>query len=817
MTKTKILVVEDERIVALHLRLQLTRLGYDVVAVVFRGDQVLRLMHEHHPDVILMDIHIEGDIDGIETASEIRAVFRTPVIFLTAHTEEATLERARATQPFGYLLKPFSERELHATIQMVIERRAVEVALSESEQRLRLALDAAEMGSWELDPATRQLSPVGHAGRIFGFSGEVFSGDWDDFLGQVFVEDRPLVGQMFDCVLDGDRFCQVEFRSLRIDGSFRWLKVQGRAFDLGNNNVKRIIGVVQDVTDRRIGEERLRQAATVFEATQDGIVIFDADLHILNVNKSFSDMTGYGEEDLVGQELYLLTEKADGLETRRDVLMSTLRKTGRWQGEMLGIRKDGNKFPLQVKAAAVKDDAGTFTHYIAVCSDISAVRQAESKLKYLAHFDPLTGLPNRLLAMDRLEHAMARCVREHDRVGLLFVDLDHFKNINDTLGHSVGDELLRGVAKRMCKAVRTEDTVARLGGDEFMVIIEQVDRIEDIADVARKIGTLVSLPISVAAGELGISASIGISLFPEDGATREALIRAADTAMYAAKDMGRNRYAFYTNEMTVNAVQYMRLKQDLRRGIDQKELSLFFQPQISLSDGRVTGVEALVRWRHNERGLLGADHVIPVAEKSGLILDVGEWVLIEACRQAKLWESRGFGALRVAVNVSPQQMRTGRLMAAIDETIRQTGIAPGQLEIEITESMLQDEAGCVSSLHAMKERGLTLAIDDFGTGYSCLSSLKNLPIHRLKIDRAFVQDIPDDRNNAAITRAIVAMAHTLELDVIAEGVETVTQENFLRALGCDEVQGFLYAKPMSAEAIETLLTRTPSTGRAWSA
>lgn len=813
MMKTKILVVEDERIVALHLRQQLTKLGYSVVAVAFSGAQAIENVREHRPDIILMDIHIEGDADGIETASEIRTIFQIPVVFLTAHAEEATLQRARATKPFGYLIKPFSERELHATIQMVLERRAVEMALRESEERLRLALDAAEMGSWELDPATRQLLPGGQAGRIFGFSGEIFSWVWDDFLVQVHPDDRSLLSAMFDCVIEGKHLCHAEFRSVLDGGKARWLKVQGRAFTFDNDRIRRIIGVVQDITERRVREERLRQAATVFEATQDGIVIFDADMHILSVNQGFCDMTGYDEASLLGHELYLLAENADVSESRRGVVASTLRHVGRWQGELRGVRKNGEAFPLQVKAAAVKDGAGMLTHYVAICSDISAVRKAESELKYLAHYDPLTSLPNRLLAMDRLEHAMERCDRDRDWVGLLFVDLDHFKNINDTLGHSVGDELLRGVAQRMRNTVRAEDTVARLGGDEFMVIIERVDRIEDVADVARKIVTLISLPFPAAGGDLSISASVGISLFPEDGATRETLIRAADTAMYAAKDLGRNRYAFYTNEMTANAVHYMRLKQDLRRGIDQEELVLFFQPQISLQDGRVTGVEALVRWQHGTKGLLGADQVIPVAERSGLIVDVGEWVFRQACRQARHWLDIGLPPLRVAVNVSPQQMRNGRLMVILDEALRESGIAPGQLEVEITESMLQDEADCVGSLRAMKAMGLTLAIDDFGTGYSCLSSLKHLPIQRLKIDKGFLLDIPEDRNNAAITEAIVAMAHKLGLDVIAEGVETIEQEDFLRSLGCEEVQGYLHAKPMPAEAIEDFLGHRPGTRR----
>ncbi|MDR3435819.1 EAL domain-containing protein [Telmatospirillum sp.] len=811
MPIAKVLVVEDERIVALHLRQQLTRLAYDVVAVAHSGEQALLQVAAHHPDIVLMDIHIEGKVDGIDTAQEIRAGFRIPVIFLSAHSEEATLQRARASQPFGYLLKPFSERELHATIQMSLERRAVETALWESEERLRLALDAAEMGSWELDPETGCLLPAGQAERILGFPEEVFSRSWDDFLALVHPDDRSSVIGMFDCVMQDRGLCQAEFRSGQDGAKTRWLKVQGRVFKVGE--ARRVIGVVQDVTDRRAVEVRLRQAATVFEAMQDGIVIFDANLKIITVNQGFSIMSGYGEEELAGRELYLLSGRTNETDIRRNVIEATLLHAGFWQGEVRAVRKNGDVFPLQVKVAAVMDTAGKLTHYIAICSDVSAIRQAETDLKYLAHYDPLTDLPNRLLAMDRLEHAMDRCERGRQHIGLLFIDLDHFKNINDTLGHSVGDDLLKQVAQRMRRAVRAEDTVARLGGDEFMVIVENVEHVEDIADIARKVVALVATPIAVSGNDLCISASVGISLFPEDGTSRETLIRAADTAMYAAKDLGRSRYAFYTNEMTSNAVDYMRLKQDLRRGSEQGELRLFFQPQLALSDGALTGLEALIRWQHPQKGLLGADHIIPIAEKSGLIVDIGEWVVREACRQISRWTSLGLMPPRLAINVSPQQIRHGNLVAAVADALRETGVSPDQLEIEITESLLQDEGGCILTLRALKEMGVTLAIDDFGTGYSCLSSLKHLPIQRLKIDRSFVQDIPDDRDNAAITEAIIAMAHRLGLAVIAEGVETVRQEGFLRSHGCDDVQGRLHGMPMPALAIEEMVDRGKRLGR----
>jgi diguanylate cyclase (GGDEF)-like protein len=409
------------------------------------------------------------------------------------------------------------------------------------------------------------------------------------------------------------------------------------------------------------------------------------------------------------------------------------------------------------------------------------------------------------LAVDRLEHALERALRRGGRVGLLFVDLDHFKRINDTLGHGVGDELLRAVAQRMRSCVRTEDTVARFGGDEFLVLLEEVDRSEHVGRIANKILDAISQPLPLAGRELTISGSIGISLYPDDGTSREDLIRAADTAMYAAKEMGRQSYSFHTAEMTTTAMRYMALDQDLRRAVERGELTLHYQPQISMQTGEIIGVEALIRRRHGARGLLGADEVVPIAERSGLILEIGQWVLREALRQAKEWQATGLSPVRIAVNVSALQVQRGRLLHTVTQALDAAGLMPGQLEIEITESTLQSEHDCLVTLQALKRLGVTLAIDDFGTGYSCLSSLKTLPINRLKIDRAFVRDVSHDQNDAAIVEAIIAMAHKLNLQVVAEGVETAAQEEFLRGRGCDAAQGYLYAHPMAPGAIADLL------------
>jgi diguanylate cyclase (GGDEF)-like protein/PAS domain S-box-containing protein len=803
---TKIMVVEDERIVALHLRRQLIKLGYDVVYVASSGEQVLRQVNDLRPDVILMDIHIEGDMDGIETVARLPPDDHIPVIYLTAYSEEAVLVRARATKPFGFLLKPFSERELHATIQMALERRKVEVALRDSEEHLSLALESAGMGAWEVDVGTRQIVRGGRQGQVLGCWDAGLSGSWDSFLDHVLDDDRALLNSVYEQLLQENAACQVEFRGVCPDGTIRWLKAQGKSIPAQAARPQRIIGVMQDITDHKDAEDRRRQALTVFEETRDGLLILDSDLRIVAVNPGYCDMTGESEATLLGQLPRFLAPGVQ-LPTFLAEFTEALTGGGRWRGEIFGQRAYGDAFPLLMNIAAVRNHGDRISHYVAALTDLSAIRKAEEELKHLAHYDPLTDLPNRLLASDRLDHAVERCRRNRQSVGLMFVDLDFFKRINDTLGHGVGDQVLQVTAQRMRAAIRVEDTVARLGGDEFMVIMERISQPDDVAVIAQKIIAAVAAPMLIDGRELCTSASVGISLYPEDAQTCDGLLQAADTAMYAAKDMGRNSYAFYTSEMTSRVIHVVAMDRDLHRGLAQQELRLYYQPQFSLVTGAVIGVEALIRWQHWARGLLGAGEVIPVAERSGFIVDIGEWVMFNACRQAQEWRSQGLPPMRVAVNVSAQQMRNGRLLQAVGGALAETGLPPEDLEIEITESMLQNEEDCVQTLCELKRMGITLAIDDFGTGYSCLSSLKNLPIHRLKIDQAFTRGIPDDANDTAIAETIIAMAHRLNLSVMAEGVETEAQKDFLKRHGCEGMQGYLYARPMPASIVADFLLR----------
>jgi diguanylate cyclase (GGDEF)-like protein/PAS domain S-box-containing protein len=783
---TKILVAEDERIVALNLQRRLLKLGYEVPAIASTGEDAVRKALEIQPDLVLMDIHFEGEMDGIEAAAQIRA--------------------ARAVHPFGYLLKPFFERDLHATIQMALEHHKAEMVLAESGERLRLALDSAGMAIWEWVPVTGEFRANGHMDAVVGYASGAFSGKIEDFLAGVHEEDRAAVQASLQRALAEGAPYEIEFRQLRPDGGIGWTRALGKTFPAAGDKGLRVIGVAQDITERRLAEDRLRQASTVFHSTQEGIIITDADRQVISVNQAFSAMTGFAPEEAVGREPHMLSGETLEPEQCR-TLWATLEREGRWQGEIKCRRKTGESFYAWISVTAVRDSAGKLNNYVLLFSDIGALRQAEERLNHLAHHDSLTDLPNRILALDRLDHILAQARRRNRRAALLFVDLDRFKRINDTLGHSVGDELLRTTAERLRACVRAADTVARLGGDEFLVIPDQVESTDELAHLARKLIATLSVPVTLAGREIEVSGSIGISLFPDDAGSKDALIRAADAAMYAAKEKGRNRYVFYSREMTARAERYLSLDQDLRRGFARGELELHYQPQVSLADGRITGVEAIIRWRHPEKGLLGAAEFVPLAEENGLIIDIGAWVLRQACIQARDWRASGLPPLRLAVNVAERQIRSDHLPATVDQALLHGGMDPRWLELEITESALQHEDSSVPVLLELKKRGIRIAIDDFGTGYSSLRVLKHLPLDRLKIDQAFIRNIARDPDDEAIAATILAMGSHLRLKVTAEGVETREQAEFLRAHGCQEAQGFLFGPPAPPEAIPELLKR----------
>ncbi|MEN8131659.1 MAG: EAL domain-containing protein [Pseudomonadota bacterium] len=554
----------------------------------------------------------------------------------------------------------------------------------------------------------------------------------------------------------------------------------------------------------------IRQAAMVFESSGEGVIITDPQARIVAVNQAFSELTGYERDEIAGRHIRLLRSKRHCKAFYKE-MFEKLSQTGRWEGEIYTRKKSGNSHLEWLTVNVVKDNQGKISQYVAVFSDVAIVKRSLQKLDHLAHHDTLTGLPNRLLLRDRLDHAIHRAYRERRQLAVLFLDLDRFKNINDTLGHTVGDHLLQICATRLSNRIREGDTVARLGGDEFMILLEHYRVPEDPRTVAQDLLDSLGQSFSIQEHELFITASIGISLYPDDGITVDELVRNSDAAMYRAKEKGKNNYQFYTSDLTAATRAKLRLESSLRLALERDEFVLHYQPKWNTKTGHITGVEALLRWQHPEQGLIGPADFLTALEDYGLILPVGKWILRTACRQAQAWREQGLPAIQMSVNLSGQQIVEGSLLQTVTDSLADSGFDPRDLELELTESyIMQQPDEVIVLLKSLRAMGMSIAIDDFGTGHSSLSYLKQLPIQKLKIDRSFVRDIPSDPDDLAITSAIVALGHRLQMSIVAEGVETEEQLAFLTEEGCQEAQGFLFSEPLPEHEVRPLLQRGDS-------
>ena len=591
----------------------------------------------------------------------------------------------------------------------------------------------------------------------------------------------------------------------RSDGQIRLCELSARPLPI--TGVDCMLTIARDITERHLMQEKLQLAATVFENTAEGVLITDIDQRISAVNRAFSEITGYSEIEALGQTPRLL---ASGQHDSAFYLAMwhQLTAEGHWQGEIYNKRKNGELYPSWLTISAVRNSDREITHFVAVFADISSIKHAQAKLDYQAHHDPLTGLPNRTLFENRLQGVLT-CAQVSNRQGaVLFLDLDRFKHINDSLGHPVGDLLLKGIAQRLKEQVRDVDTVARLGGDEFIILLPGLHRPSDASTIANKLLACFNAPFQAGEHEFFTSASIGISLYPQDGTDVSTLIRNADAAMYRSKAKGRNRVEAYTRDLTAQASERIALEHELRRAVERNEMSLCFQPKLSLKTQSLVGAEALIRWSHPTFGEVPPEHFIHLAEENGTILQLGDWVLEQACRQMQAWKQHyePFGPL--SINLAGAQLRHPHLARRIEQLLKHYQLRAGDLQLEITENFIMSQAEeALAVLYQLKKLGVQLAIDDFGTGYSSLSYLKRLPLDILKIDKSFIRGLPDDPHDAAIARAIIALGRSMQLTIIAEGVENQAQQRFLAAEGCEQIQGYIVSLPLPPEEFAAAFLR----------
>lgn len=686
--------------------------------------------------------------------------------------------------------------------RQVQERTA---ALSASERSFRAFFEMASVGVAQFEGVSHRFIKVNRKfSELMGYSeAELATLSPRDL---VHADDmRASEEAMAPLAAGARKEVTLEKRYVRKDGSVFWGLVTISALWGDAGHPKFYLAVVRDITTRKKAEDKLLLAAKVFENTVEGIVVTDIGGTIEQVNPGFTAITGYSAEEAVGGNPRILKSDRHPQHFYSE-MWARLVEEGHWAGEIWNRRKNGESYPEWLTIAAVKNEAGQTTNYVSIFHDITELKRQQDALEYQAQHDALTGLPNRVLLGDRLRMALAQLERSGGKLALLFLDIDNFKTINDGLGHGVGDKLLVELARRLEVLLRGGDTLARLGGDEFLILLPEIESIDDASHIATRMLDALKTPFRHEDGEYIVTASIGLTIAPDDGTEGLKLVKNADMAMYRAKSLGRNNYQFFTPEMDVAAHRRISLEYKLRKAIEAQEFELFYQPLVDMDSGRILGAEALVRWRCDGQ-IVSPAEFIPLAEDSGLILPLGDWVLRTAARQARLWQDAGHD-LTMSVNISSRQFAGADLAATLREVLQFTNLKPGRLYFEITESMLMgDVARAEATLLALREAGGTFFLDDFGTGYSSLSYLKRLPIDGLKIDRSFIKDITEDADSLAIVAAIVSMARTLNLRLVAEGVETQEQRRLLASMGPIVLQGYLASPPVPASDFEALLRK----------
>ena len=816
-----ILVVDDQPLNLTAITDIVRSFGCEVRAA-GNGTTALRYAAiDPRPDLILLDVMMPG-MDGHQVLAALRAQADTrdiPVMFVTAldtpEDEETGLHEGAA----DYITKPIQPAVLRARIEIQLELQRARRQLAAQnqwleqevgrrveqnrvlQQRLELTLEASGLAVWEYLPDHGSLHWSRGMAAIFDLPAAPAT--LDDWLAMFEEEDGFRLRRTIEA---GQDLPAGEFRMQPGENDRRWVEIRGKALNSTVDGQKTTFsGILADITDRRQVATMQRLAATVLAGINDGIVITDRHASILMVNQAVSRITGYEAGEMIGRNPSMLKSGAHTPAFYRN-LWATLDRNENWQGEITNRRKDGSLVSEWLNILPVHDEQGKLTNYIGIFSDLSERKEAATRIQYLATFDPLTDLPNRNLFSDRLNQALSNMRRYRRQTAVILLDLDRFRSINDTLGPPVGDEVLIEVGRRLQLQVREGDTVGRRGGNEFGFIMANVAHEHDTIALVQRMLDAVTAPFEIGGTRFSLTASMGISIGPRDSEDADQLLKAADMALARAKAAGRNGFRFYSPAMDADAARRLSLELAMRDALAQHQFSVVYQPQVSLETGHLLGMEALLRWHHPQFGAISPAEFIPIAEETGMILAIGQWVLESACEQTRRWLDLGVVPLRVAVNLSARQFRQSDLVRQVASALQRSGLAPGALELEITESAFIDNIdAAVTQAQALKELGIKLSLDDFGTGYSSLAYLSRFPFDKLKIDQGFVHDITENPVNAAIATAAIVMARSLNLTVLAEGVETEAQARFLRSRRCDSMQGYLFSRPLPPAEFERLL------------
>lgn len=793
--KETLLLVDDNELLRRVLRMWLHRAGFAVVEAGTGKDGLL--LAREKPNLIILDVRLP-DMSGLEVCRHLKddeATAHIPVLLLSGHFVGATDKiHGLEVGADSYLFKPVEEMELLATIRALLRVREAEHAAETLADEWQATFDAISDGICLLDlhGAIKRCNVA--LPRMLSTTPGTPAPFTTDILGRSFFSLLPesIRAAAEEVYRTMETSHQRASEELQVGEA--WLRFVFDPVLDAADDLTATVCLVNDVTDRKLMDLLHLQSAALAAAV-NAIFITDVEGKIQWTNEAASRLSGYAPEELLGEIPRALKADEKDESLYRD-LWTAVRSGRPWSGEVVERRRDGSYYVVQQSITPLQNAVGEITHLIVIHEDITARKEAENRIAYLAYHDALTGLPNRVLFQERLVPALAQA-RRHDRlVALHFIDLDNFKDINDTLGHAVGDAVLREVAQRLRRSVRVSDTVARFGGDEFAIIQTDLTRSDGAAALASKLISVLAEPMMLVGHEVRIGCSIGLTVFPLDNVNAEQLLQNADIAMYQAKNEGRNTYRFYSGDLDAQLRARGDLLGDLRTALTRGELRLHYQPQVNLQTQEVVGIEALLRWQHPRQGLVSPVVFLGLAEESGLIEPLTRWVLEEGCTQLQRWHQDGFSALRLACNLSTASLRKSQVVQLTREILTTTGLASRFLEMEVTESLLLREAEVAQTVGQLHNLGLTISIDDFGTGYSSLNCLHALRVDKLKIDGSFIKNLPDDPNAVILTRAIIDLGHTLQLKVIAEGVETAEQAQFLRAHGCDEAQGYYFAPPM---------------------